>query len=123
MEASTVFAVFLILTIGGAVALIYYYYHTRHKERVLLIEKGADAKLFNIEPRKKNYFFIVVLGIVCICIALGIMLGFGLEALMNDLGWMDKRGDNPGPYFVSLFLMLGSGFLFSYFLNKKINQG
>ncbi len=113
------FAAFLfsmIISIGG---LIFFWLFTRHKERAQLIDKGADASLFQAEPRKKNYFFTMVIGILFVCLALGMAIGFVIANIMHDQGWMNHV-DNPGPYFFSVFLMLGVGFIASFFLNKKL---
>lgn len=121
MDGGLVAALFFVFSIGGTVGLVYYHYHTRHKERVLLIEKGADAKLFQTEPRKRNYFFSVVIGILFICLSLGILLGFIFSNMAHDWGWI-RHNDNPMPYFVGIFLMIGVGFLLSFFASKKLNK-
>jgi hypothetical protein len=36
-------------------AIVYVYFTTRNKERMALIEKGADPKLFKSEPKVSNY--------------------------------------------------------------------
>lgn len=121
MDGGLVTALFFVFSIGGTVGLVYYYYHTRHKERMMLIEKGADAKLFQTEPKKKNYFFTIVLGIVFISIGTGIILGFALSSLVHEWGWSRHSGE-PLPYFVSIFLTIGAGFIASFFASKKLNN-
>lgn len=121
MDGALVAALFFTFSITGTVGLIYYYYHTRHKERMMLIEKGADAKLFKTEPKKKNYFFTIVVGIVFICLGLGIVLGFVFSGAAYSLGWIHHDG-NPLPYFTGIFIMIGLGFLASYFASKKLND-
>ena len=44
MEATAITFIALFAAIFG---IMYVYYTTRHKERMALIEKGADASLFN----------------------------------------------------------------------------
>ncbi|WP_420385046.1 DUF6249 domain-containing protein [Roseivirga sp.] len=121
MDGALVAALFFTFSITGTVGLIYYYYHTRHKERMMLIEKGADAKLFKTEPRKRNYFFTVVMGIVFICLGLGIVLGSVFASVAYDMGWIRHDG-NPMPYFTAIFIMIGVGFLVSYFASQKLNK-
>ena len=120
MNEGTAIALFFILIVGGIVGLIYYVIHTKHKERVMLIEKGADAKLFQVEPRKKNYFFTVIIGIVFVCLALGFTLGAIFSVMAYDFGWI-RHQDNPLPYFTAIFLMIGVGFLASFYASKKLN--
>ena len=120
MHEGTAFALFFTSLVAGTVGLIYYTIHTRHKEKIMLIEKGADAKLFQTEPKKRNYFFTILIGTVFICISLGIVLGFLVQDSLYSEG-MINRG-NPMPYFVCVFLMVGIGFVSTFFLNKKLNQ-
>jgi len=108
----------ILLSVGG---LIFFWLLTRHRERTQLIEKGADASLFQTEPRKKSYFFAMLVGIVFISLALGIGLGFILEGALQDSAMMRRNnGGHPGPYFFSIFLMIGLGFISAFFLNKKL---
>lgn len=95
--------------------IVYYYLQTRHKERMSLIENGADAKLFRTEPRKGNYFFAMMVGIVFISLALGI--GFG--ALMDEYRVFGYHTDEA-VYFVSIFFFIGAGFIASFFLHRKM---
>ena len=121
MDGSIAAALFFIIGLGGTVGLIYYYYHTRHKERMMLIEKDTEAKLFQEEPKKRNYFFTVILGILFISIALGIFLGFIFANLAYEWGWV-RKSNNPVAYFIGVFLMIGIGFLCSFFAGKKLNK-
>lgn len=116
MEAAFVF----IAIFAGAFGIIYYFLQSRHRERMALIEKGADAKLFQTEPRKRNYFFAMLLGVLFVCISLGIAFGFAIDEWMFSYG--RYRGDNPGPYFMMIFLFIGIGFITSYFLHKRLNN-
>ncbi len=99
--------------------LIFFHLLTRHRERTQMIEKGADASLFQAEPRKRNYFFVMLLGILFICLSLGVGFGFLLENVLIDSDWINNGG-HPGPYFFSIFMMLGAGFIVGFFFNKKM---
>lgn len=121
MNEATGIIMFFVFVIGGTVGLIYYVIFTRHKEKMVLIEKGADPKLFQTEPRKKNYFYTVIIGIIFICLALGILLGTLFSSVAYNWGWI-RHNDNPTPYFVGIFLMIGVGFLASFFASKKLNK-
>ncbi|MFT6871291.1 MAG: ABC-type Fe3+ transport system permease subunit [Roseivirga sp.] len=114
--AAFLFMASLVIAIAG---LIFFWLLTRHRERAQLIDKGADASLFQTDPRKKNYFFTMIIGVLFVCLALGIGLGFVFEGWMQDNGWLKHNG-SPGPYFFGIFLMLGIGFIASFFLNKKL---
>ncbi|KYG83822.1 hypothetical protein AWN68_03185 [Roseivirga echinicomitans] len=92
----------------------------------MLIEKGADASLFQTEPKKRNLFFTIILGSLLICLSLGIGLGYFMEGLlvrMNTANFSPdsyRSDDYPGAYFFSIFLMLGVGFIASFFLHRKL---
>lgn len=107
MEAAVVFLVLF----AGIFGVLYYYLLSRHKERILLIEKGADAKLFKTEPKKGSYFFAMMIGILLICLSLGFTFGALLERHFMD----DELS-----YIVMILLMLGLGFVVSFFLHKKM---
>jgi hypothetical protein len=107
MEVAVVFLVLF----AGIFGVLYYYLLSRHKERILLIEKGADAKLFKTEPKKGSYFFAMLIGILLICLSLGFVFGALLERYFMD----DELS-----YIVMILLMLGLGFVVSFFLHKKM---
>jgi len=117
MNEGTAFAFFFITLFALFFGLIYYYLLTRHKERMSLIEHGADAKLFQASPQKKSYFYSMMIGVVFICLALGI----GVGAILDEYVFIDYyNDDNPAPYFVSIFFFIGAGFISSFFLSKKL---
>ena len=51
--------------------MVYLYYSTRNKERLALIEKGADASIFNIGKRTGSSWKVVVLNIAFLLMAIG----------------------------------------------------
>lgn len=106
----------LVFSVAG---LAFFFMLTRHRERTQMIEKGADASLFQSEPRKRNYFIAMLIGIVFICLSLGVGFGFALENVLITSGWI-KYGGHPGPYFFSIFMMIGVGFILAFFLHKKM---
>lgn len=118
--------VFFIISILSIAGLIFFHLLTRHRERGMLIEKGADASLFQTEPKKRNLFFTIILGSLLICLSLGIGLGYFMEGLLIRMNTADispdyyRSHDYPGAYFFSIFLMLGIGFIASFFLHRKL---
>lgn len=103
---SAAFFIALSLAIFG---VSYYYFTTRHKERMALIEKGLPADFFkgssNFTP------LLLTLGIVSICIALGMVAGIII------------RPDPLIPFMLGsiffIFLFTGLGLLLSYALLKR----
>ena len=117
MNEGTAIAFFFITLFALFFGLIYYYLLTRHKERMMLIENGADANLFQTSPRKKSYFYSMMIGVVFVCLAFGI----GVGALLDEYVFVDYYNDhNPAPYFISIFFFIGAGFISSFFLSKKL---
>lgn len=115
MEAAVVFIVLFV----GIFGVLYYYLLSRHKERILLIEKDADPKLFQAVPKKASYFFTMLIGILFICLASGFGLGIWFSHFLIDAEIIHHI-DEPIPYFIMIFLMLGVGFVVSFFLHKKL---
>ena len=102
----------LFATIFG---IIYLHYSTRNKERMALIEKGADASLFNTGREGKLSFswnkFTLKIGMLAIGIALGILAG----ALMTNAGMLED-----GVNFSSMiFLFGGISLVLFYFFDRK----
>ncbi len=102
----------IFLTIFG---IVYYYLTTRNKERLALIEAGADAKLFK-SAGGNNWYFVIVLGLLAIGISLGAAFGMMMEHLFN-LGGNDEQG-----YVIGIFLFAGLSLLVSFFLIRKIKK-
>lgn len=71
MESEILIPVTLFLTAFGA---LYVFFTTRHKERLALIEKGADASLFNT-GKKGTGGMALKTGMFLVGIALGLLLG------------------------------------------------
>ncbi len=87
METAITF-IALFATVFG---ILYVYYTTRHKERLALIEKGADASLFNTgkEGRKLQLSwgkFTLKIGMLFMGVAIGIILAaiFAQTGIMNE---------------------------------------
>lgn len=111
MEAAIVF----ISLFAAFFGIMYIFYTTRHKERLALIEKGADASLFNTgrEPFRFSLGkFSLKLGMLAIGIALGIIMG----------AVMDKSGifDEAVAYISMIFLFGGVSLILFFVADKKL---
>ena len=95
-------------------AIVYLFYTTRNKERMALIEKGADASIF-FTGKKGSASKIVILNLalVLICVGLAIFIGAILE---------NMRVDPDVAYPACIFLMSGIGLLAGFFLTKKMEN-
>lgn len=63
-------------------AIFYVYWTTRTKERLALIEKGADANIFKTKPSK---YALLKWGIFLIGLAVGVITGFALANVVNEV--------------------------------------
>jgi predicted MFS family arabinose efflux permease len=87
----------------------YIYITTRNKERLALIEKGADPKLFKTKDAG-SAFRTLKLGLFLIGIAIGIIGGY----------FLTEGGMEEAPaYFSMIFMFGGIALTSSYFLQKK----
>ncbi len=94
----------------------YVFFTTRNKERMALIEKGADASLFNT-GRKYNVKwknFSLSAGMFLIGIGLGIMVGALLEA--------NTTLDEGAGYTLSIFFFAGLALVIYYFVARKLDR-
>ena len=82
----------------------------QHKERKLLLEKGADPSLFQAPKTQKAAS--LRYGLLLIGIALGIFLGSTLSESSNM--------PEEAAYFSMVFLFGGIALVASFFLEKKL---
>jgi hypothetical protein len=114
METVIVF-IALFATVFG---LAYMYYSTRNKERMALIEKGADASLFRIGKEGQRPFinwskFTLKIGMLCMGIALGIIFG----SILSHFGILD----NDSMYGGMIFFFGGLSLVLFYVIERKTN--
>lgn len=93
--------------------IVYLYLTTRNKERMALIEKGADASLFN--SGKKFGVGEVVLNFAFLAIGIGV--GVLMGALLEQ-GGMDSDVSYPA----CIFIFAGLGLVTSFFVNRKLSK-
>lgn len=96
--------------------MVYYFLLTRNKERLALIEAGADAKLFKTVASGQNWYFVIVLGLLAIGISLGAAFGMMIEQAFG------KGEDLEQGYVIGIFLFAGLSLLTSFFLIRKIKK-
>ena len=97
--------------------VVYLYLSTRNKERLALIEKGADATIF---MRGKGHtapiwkVLILNLALLLMGIGLGIIIGGVLSANLN----VDSEIAMPG----SIFLCAGLGLFLGFNMTKNLDK-
>jgi len=97
---------------GMIFGICYIYFSTRHKERLALIEKGIDAKMF--QTVRKPFYLILKLGLLFIGVSIGILMGYILNVSIK----MFEGVSYPS----MIFLFGGIALVLSYFIEKKLNK-
>jgi F0F1-type ATP synthase membrane subunit c/vacuolar-type H+-ATPase subunit K len=96
--------------------IMYIYYTTRNKERLALIEKGAEASLFNTGKEGKSLInwgkFALKIGMLFMGIGLGIIAGAILESAA--LFPSEEAG-----YFSMIFIFGGLALVLFYLIDRK----
>ena len=90
--------------------VIFTFLTTRNKERLALIENGADAKLFNSGKKYSFGHFILSIALLAIGVGAGILFG----ALLRQNGMEDEVAFSS-----CIFIFGGIGLMFSFFLTRK----
>ena len=105
-------AVFIALSLV-VFGISYYYFTTRHKERMTILEKGLSPDFFK---SNSHYFpLLLTLGIVSMGSSLGIVAGMFLSASKIE-------GAKYLMLPFSIFLFLGISLVVSYFVLKAIQR-
>jgi len=100
-----------ITLITALVIAVYFYFRSR--ERQMMIEKGlTPEQISELFKSKRNPYTWLKLGIITICVGLGV--GFGV--LMEDAGWSEG--------FIPLFIitLTGIGFVAAFFVSRKFEK-
>jgi preprotein translocase subunit YajC len=93
--------------------IAYLFFTTRNKERMALIEKGADAKLFNSGKKLSWKNFALSIGML----AMGIGLGIILAAVLVSGTSIEEEVAYPS----MIFLFAGISLVMYFFLARKLN--
>jgi hypothetical protein len=105
------------IVFGLIFGIFYLFISARNRERLALIEKGADASIFYGRDRKATPMWKVIvinLAFLLMGIGLGILIS---EGLVQGFG-MDEDVARPGV----IFLMAGAGLFTGFYLTKKLNN-
>jgi len=96
--------------------MVYIHYTTRNKERMALIEKGAEASLFNTGKEGKRFTFsfgkfTLKMGMLFMGIAVGLLVG----ALLDSLSVMP----DPVCYLSMIFFFGGLSLVLFYIIDRR----
>ena len=101
---------------GAIFGVFYLYFSTRNKERLALIEKGADASIF-MKGRSHTAPIWKVLILNLALLLMGIGLGVFISALLVMMG-MDDNVAEPG----TIFFMAGVGLFIGFNMTKNLDK-
>ncbi len=102
---------------GVVFGIFYLFISARNKERLALIEKGADASIFYGKDRKVTPMWKVII-INLALLSMGIGIGIFIAAILSQSLNVDQDVAYPG----TIFLMAGVGLFSGYYLTKKLNE-
>ncbi|CAM1371153.1 conserved membrane hypothetical protein [Tenacibaculum litopenaei] len=113
MEVALVF-MFLFSVIFG---IFYLFYSTRNKERLALIEKGVDAKIFMQGEKKRSTLTGRVIVLNLSLLLMGIGLGIFFALLLNNYTSLQEEALYPA----MIFAMGGLGLFLGSHLTKNLD--
>jgi hypothetical protein len=96
-----------------AFGIAYIFLSTRHRERMAMIEKGADPSMFRMTGRRNK--FTLKFGLLFVGMAVGILLG---EFLHIGMGMREEVAN-----FSMIFLWGGLALILSHYLENKQHPG
>jgi len=102
---------------GIIFGIFYLFISARNKERLALIEKGADASIFYGGDRKATPMWkVIVINLALLCMGIGI--GIFIAAMLNQSLGVDEDVAYPG----TIFLLAGIGLFSGFYFTKKLNN-
>lgn len=103
----------LAIIFGSIFGVFYLYFSTRNKERLALIDKGADASIFNLGKRTGSSWKVVVLNLAFLLIGVG--FGVFIANILDTYSNLDDEAVYPA----MIFLMAGVGLYVGFTQTKK----
>ena len=105
------------IVFGVIFGIFYLFISARNKERLALIEKGADASIFYSNNRKVTPMWKVII-INLALLLMGIGIGIFIAAILHYNLGVDEDVAYPG----TIFLMAGIGLFSGFHFTKKLNN-
>ncbi len=102
---------------GVIFGMYYLYISARNRERLALIEKGADASIFYSNKKSVTPIWkVIVINLALLMVGIGIGI-FVANILSENMGVQEDVA-YPG----TIFLLAGLGLFAGYFATKRLNQ-
>jgi hypothetical protein len=106
--------IFFLTFFGSLFGVAYFYYTTRNRERMALIEKNADPAIFKSEPVTLFKKLSIKLGML--------FIGGGFGALAGNILFVTTRIEEEVAYISMIFMFAGAGLVASYFVARKVKD-
>lgn len=107
----------LAIIFGTFFGIFYLFFSTRNKERLALIEKGMEAKIFaKGESKAAPFWKVFILNLAVLLMGIGI--GIFIASILHYNMGIDEEVAYPG----TIFLMAGIGLFVGFTLTKKLDQ-
>jgi hypothetical protein len=114
MDEGFVATMFFLTFFGSIFGIAYFYFTTRNRERLAMIEKNADPSMFKVEPVRIFTKFPIKLGML--------FVGGGIGVLVGNILAVTTRLEQPVAYMSMIFLWAGLGLIDSYFVARKVKD-
>lgn len=102
---------------GVIFGIFYLYISARNRERLALIDKGADANIFYSGKRRVTPVWkVIVLNLALLLMGIGV--GIFIANLLSYNMNVDEDVAFPG----TIFLMAGVGLFIGFYLTKKLDK-
>ena len=102
---------------GVIFGIFYLFISARNKERLALIEKGADASIFYSKTKRATPMWKVIV-VNFALLLMGIGLGIFIAGILSQTLGVQEDIAYPG----TIFLMAGAGLFTGFYLTKKLNE-
>ncbi|GAA4281530.1 DUF6249 domain-containing protein [Gaetbulibacter aestuarii] len=96
--------------------IVYLFLSTRNKERLALIEKGADASIFMRGGNSAPTWKIVILNLALLLMGIGI--GVFVAMLLDEYTTLDSDAIYPA----IIFFMAGAGLFLGFKMTKDLDK-
>ncbi len=105
------------IVFGLIFGIFYLFISARNKERLALIEKGAEASIFYSQKKRATPMWKVIVVNLAL-LSMGIGAGIFIAGILHQVMGVDQDIAYPG----TIFFMAGVGLFSGFYLTKKLNE-